>query len=114
MNYDYNQHTQLNCLIFQGDITMDSALPLRHQKNAPWLLADKHLLVDLSAVNFLDSCAVGLLVDMFHNQRHHGLKLGLAGLQPQAEAVLDLVGLLAHVSTFSSQAHALDSWAQNP
>jgi anti-anti-sigma factor len=114
MNHTYTQHTHLNCLCFEGDITMDNALPLRHPKNAPWLMAEKNLLVDLTKVSFLDSCAVGLLVDMFHSQRRQNLQFGFAGLQPQAEAVLDLVGLLGHVPAFDSMAHALDSWTQTP
>jgi anti-anti-sigma factor len=114
MNYTYTQHKNLACLCFNGDITMEAALPLRRQKNAPWLVGQHNLLVDLAQVGFLDSCAVGLLVDMFHNQRRQGLYFGFMGLQPQAEAVLDLVGLLPHVPTFDTPAQALDSWGQTP
>ena len=114
MKYTEHNLGPMKCLAFEGDFTMDEALPLRNQKNAMWFNTQADLLIDLAQVAFLDSCAVGFLVDVFHSQRRQNYRFGFCGLQPQAEAVLDLVGLLAHTPQFETRHHALDTWQKKP
>ena len=51
------------------------------------------LILDLSAVSFLDSAGVGALVSLFVSRRSQGQSLALAALAPQAKAVVMVAGL---------------------
>jgi anti-sigma B factor antagonist len=71
----------------------------------------QHLVLDLSAVNFLDSAGVGGLVSLFVNRRSHGKTLALAALGPQASAVVTVAGLqkLLPIYKTVAEAHATKS-----
>jgi anti-sigma B factor antagonist len=53
----------------------------------------QHLVLDMSAVNFLDSAGVGALVSLFVNRRNHGKTFALAALGVQPTAVVTVAGL---------------------
>jgi anti-sigma B factor antagonist len=53
----------------------------------------KHVILDMSGVNFLDSAGVGALVSLFVNRRNQGKTFALAALTPQAMAVVTVAGL---------------------
>jgi len=55
--------------------------------------AAQRLILDLSAVSFLDSAGVGALVSLFVSRRNQGKEFGLAALPPQALAVVTVAGL---------------------
>jgi anti-sigma B factor antagonist len=71
----------------------------------------QHLVLDLSAVNFLDSAGVGGLVSLFVNRRSHGKTLALAALGPQASAVVTVAGLQKLLPIYKTveEAHATKS-----
>lgn len=53
----------------------------------------QHLVMEMSGVNFLDSAGVGALVSLFVNRRNQSKTFALAGLGPQASAVVTVAGL---------------------
>jgi len=53
----------------------------------------KHVILDMSGVNFLDSAGVGALVSLFVSRRNQGKTFALAALTPQATAVVTVAGL---------------------
>ncbi len=53
----------------------------------------QHLILDMSAVNFLDSAGIGSLVSLFVNRRSHGKTFALAALTQQGNAVVTVAGL---------------------
>ena len=52
-----------------------------------------NLVLDLSAVNFLDSAGVGALVSLFVSRRNQQKTFALAALSPQSTAVVTVAGL---------------------
>lgn len=52
-----------------------------------------YVVLDLSAVNFLDSAGVGALVSLFVSRRNQGKVFALAALSPQSTAVVTVAGL---------------------
>jgi anti-sigma B factor antagonist len=52
-----------------------------------------YLVLDLGAVNFLDSAGVGALVSLFVSRRNQGKLFALAALSPQSTAVVTVAGL---------------------
>jgi len=55
--------------------------------------AAKNVILDMSAVSFLDSAGVGSLVSLFVSRRNQGKTFSLAALAPQAQAVVSVAGL---------------------
>jgi len=53
----------------------------------------QRVILDMSGVSFVDSAGVGALVSLFVSRRNQGKQFGLAGLQPQAVAVVTVAGL---------------------
>lgn len=53
----------------------------------------RHVVLDMSGVNFLDSAGVGALVSLFVSRRNQGKTFALAALTPQATAVVTVAGL---------------------
>lgn len=53
----------------------------------------QHLVLDLSAVTFLDSAGVGSLVSLFVSRRNQAKTFALAGLNAQGKAVVTVAGL---------------------
>jgi anti-sigma B factor antagonist len=53
----------------------------------------QHLILEMSEVSFLDSAGVGSLVSLFVNRRGQAKTFALAGLSPQATAVVMVAGL---------------------
>jgi len=67
--------------------TVASFIPQLRQETA------KHVVLDMSGVNFLDSAGVGALVSLFVSRRNQGTTFALAALPPQATAVITVAGL---------------------
>lgn len=85
---------------FHHTIDMERLLTLKPQLEDRIPFINKALVVDLSAVDFLDSAAVGVLALLFRHINAKKLKMAFTGAQPQAEAVLEIVGLSDHVPLF--------------
>ncbi len=64
------------------------------------------LVLDMSAVSFLDSAGVGALVQLFVHRRNQGQKFALAELTPQGMAVMQVAGLLKLLPVFASVTEA--------
>jgi anti-sigma B factor antagonist len=52
-----------------------------------------YVVLDLSAVGFLDSAGVGALVSLFVSRRNQGKTFALSSLSPQCTAVVTVAGL---------------------
>jgi anti-sigma B factor antagonist len=67
----------------------------------------RYLVLDLSAVNFLDSAGVGALVSLFVSRRNQGKVFALAALSPQSTAVVTVAGLQNLLSVYKTVEEAL-------
>ena len=66
-----------------------------------------HLILDMSALSFLDSAGVGALMALFVGRRKEGKTLALAGLTVQGNAVLQVAGLLKILPVYPSVEQAI-------
>src|SRR6266446_5595368 len=66
-----------------------------------------HLVLDMSAVSFLDSAGVGALVQIFVHRRNAGKAFALAGLTKQGAAVIQVAGLNKLLPIHTSVGEAL-------
>jgi anti-sigma B factor antagonist len=52
----------------------------------------RKVVIDLSGVEYLDSAAIGCLMDLYRQAAHTGATVKLAGVQRRVETMLTLVG----------------------
>lgn len=91
---------------FHEDLDMDVMLVLKPEIERVLPQITVPVIVDLEAVQFLDSSAVGLLAMFFRHAQAHRHAMMIVAAQPQPEAVLGMVGLSDHVSLYSSLGEA--------
>lgn len=66
------------------------------------------LIVDLSAVRFIDSAAVHVLLDIWKSVRGHGAQLALVSPQPVVARVLGLMGADQLIPVYDDLGTAVD------
>ncbi len=71
---------------------------------------NKHILIDLKDVRFIDSSGLGALVSGFKNAISQQGSLKLATLQPQVKSMFELTRLHRVFEIFSSTAEALENY----
>ena len=77
---------------FQGDLDLQSS-PEARRVLLECVGRSKSLLVDLSAVPYLDSSGVASLVEAYQLSRSQGTSFGLVSVSPRAMRVLELARL---------------------
>ena len=65
------------------------------------------LILDMSGVKFLDSAGLGALVQLFVHRRSRGQSFALAALTQQANAVMEVAGMLKLLPTYGSVNEAI-------
>lgn len=85
-----------------GPLSMTSAEVLREQLFRLLSPAARHLVVDLSAVTYVDIGGLAVLVGTGHRARQLGGSLRLAAVSPEAAAALSMAGLDGKLETFGT------------
>jgi anti-anti-sigma factor len=70
----------------------------------------RRLVVDLSPVNYVDSAAIGCLMDLYRQATAAGGVLKLAGVQKRVETMLTMTGAHHFLEVHADQAAALASF----
>ena len=71
---------------------------------------EKRIVIDLSKVGYVDSAAIGCLMDLHRQAAAAGGVVKLAGLQRRVETMLTMTGAQHFLQVYPSQAAALDSF----
>ena len=71
---------------------------------------EKRILVDLTAVGYVDSATIGCLMDLFRQASAAGGSLKLAGVQKRVETMLTMTGAHNFLEVYADQASALASF----
>ncbi len=71
---------------------------------------EKKLLVDLSAVNYIDSATIGCLMDLYRQATAAGGTLKLAGVQRRVETMLTMTGAQNFLELHADEASAVRSF----
>lgn len=76
------------------------------------LIADgrRQILVDLSAVGYVDSATIGCLMDLYRQSHTAGGQLKLSGVQKRVETMLTMTGAHNFLEVHADQATALASF----
>jgi anti-sigma B factor antagonist len=65
------------------------------------------LVLDMTAVTYLDSASIGCLMDIHRLVKEHSGVLRLCGLQPRVETMISMTGVLKIIEAFHDEAEAL-------
>ncbi len=71
---------------------------------------EKHVLIDLSKVTYVDSATIGCLMDLYRQTSAAGGALRLAGVQKRVETMLTMTGAHNFLKMFPDEASALQSF----
>ena len=72
----------------------------------------RRVLIDLSAVGYLDSASIGCLMDVHRLLQEKGGSLRLAGLQPRVETMISMTGVHKIVPLDHDEEDALAAFAE--
>jgi anti-sigma B factor antagonist len=78
----------------QGRLTLEHAPHLRN-KVRTLILDEKHIILDLKEVPFMDSSGLGTLVTLYVSGRTRGCKLELANVSQALRTLLGMTNLLS-------------------
>lgn len=92
MKYPVTEHGRFTVIALNGEIDLNVS-PMAREQILKQLKQNKHLLVDLSAVEYIDSSGVASLVEGFQLARGHKLDFALVGVSKAAMQVLQLARL---------------------
>jgi anti-anti-sigma factor len=67
----------------------------------------RRVLLDLTEVTYVDSAAIGCLMDIHRLLRDGGGVLGLVGLQPRVETMISMTGVLKLIEAYRDETEAL-------
>ena len=71
---------------------------------------EKQIVVDISAIGYVDSAAIGCLMDLYRQATAAGGTLKLAGVQKRVETMLAMTGAHNFLEVHADQASALKSF----
>jgi len=77
----------------QSDIDMSKAPTMREAIKTALAAKPRNLVIDLSAVNYVDSSGIATLVEALKWTREAKISLALAGLQPRVKTLLEITKL---------------------
>ena len=72
----------------------------------------RHVLIDLSAVGYLDSASIGCLMDVHRLLQEKGGAVRLSGLQPRVETMISMTGVHKIVPLDHDEEDALAAFAE--
>jgi anti-sigma B factor antagonist len=103
-----------------GDVVIIHAAPARlmHPSLAEFAASvkgqltagEQKIVIDFSGVEYLDSAAVGCLMDLYRQATHASAILKLAGVQRRVETMLTLVGANQFMEMYPDAASAVKSF----
>lgn len=92
MSYPVHEHGAFSVLSLTGEVDLNCS-PQAREQILKCLKKNRPLLVDLSAVDYIDSSGVASLVEGFQTARGQQLDFGLVGVSKAALQVLQLARL---------------------
>lgn len=92
MNCSIRNEGDFTVVALSGDVDLQYSPEARKQILSQ-LNNDKHVLVDLSGVSYIDSSGIASLVEGFQLARSRKLRFGLVGVSKAAQQVLQLARL---------------------
>ena len=98
----------------EGQITFEEVADLRSQFDEAWQRRRRAVLLDLSAVEYLDSTGIAALVEGLKAAQRAGRAFGLCGLRKNVRNVIELVRLDTFFNIYDNEEVALEELTKRP
>ena len=95
-------------VVVQGFLDVDTATELHHHLANQTHHGRRHLLLDLSAVPFMDSSGINIILKAYKETRQIDGSVGLIDPAPAVQRILDLTGVSLTVPSYATADEALD------
>ena len=92
MNHAVREEQGTQIVSFEGEVDLEHS-PKAREVLLGCVNRQKDVLVDLSAVSYIDSSGVASLVEAYQSSRQKGIKFALVSVNPAALRVLELARL---------------------
>jgi anti-sigma B factor antagonist len=102
LGIDVTENNGWAVIAVTGEVDVATVPRLREQLHSLVAQGSHHIVVDLDAVDFLDSTGLGVLVGALKRVRTHDGELALVCTQPRIRKVFEVTGLTKVFSLFDS------------
>lgn len=109
MDTKLSEENGITILEPSGEIDLHTSPQLREKLQALLKARTPRLIVDLGAVNYMDSSALATLIEYLRDGAAHSGKLALCRLQPRVRTVFELVRLNELFAIFNTREEAISS-----
>jgi len=110
MNYEIRDEGGVGVVTLWGDVDLESS-PRARTALLDCVSLKSAVLVDMSAVSYIDSSGVASLVEAFQSARKSSTAFGLVAVSESAMRVLELARLDKVFSIYASMAEGLEAVA---
>ena len=107
LGVDFDESDLVPVVVVRGELDFGTAPRLRDVLVRRAMDGGQHVVVDLSAVEFLDSTGLGVLVGALKRYRTFGGDLYLVVTTERIRAVFELTGLTAAFTVYDDRATAV-------
>lgn len=107
MNLEVSAEQDVLLVRIKGEMDLAAVETIRGEVDKQFQSGVRHLLLDLSRVNFIDSSGIGVILGRYRKVSAGGGKLAIVRPQPQVKRVLDIAGLSRLVSYHRSEREGL-------
>ena len=111
LGLEVEERGEVSVLAVSGEVDVATVPRLREQLHALVASGTPRIVVDLDAVDFLDSTGLGVLVGALKRVRNNGGELALVCTSPRIRKVFEVTGLTGHLTIFDSREKALGGLA---
>jgi anti-sigma B factor antagonist len=98
-------------IVAAGDLDFAAAPELKRAIGERVEAGAQRLVLDLSAVDFIDSTAIGVVVGALKRIRESGGSLAVVGGKPNVQRIFEIVGMEQVIQLHSSREDALSALA---
>jgi len=84
---------ETSAIVVDGSLDFDAAPGLKESVGGQIGTGSRHLIIDLSATDFIDSTAIGVLVGALKRVQESGGSLGVVCTSENVRSVFEIVGL---------------------
>ncbi len=99
--------TQTAVLALAGEIDLHESAQVRQRLESVLAQKPRRLLIDLTAVSYIDSSGLAVLIEAFQRIQSQGGPLALCGLQPAVRDIFEIARLDQVFKIYPDQATAL-------
>jgi anti-sigma B factor antagonist len=92
MNHEVRTQGETAVIRFEGDVDLEHS-PVARRVLLDCVEAGRHVVVDMSAVSYIDSSGIASLIEGLQGARRRGTRFALAAVSPAALRVFQLARL---------------------